>query len=419
MRMSDGSVITDSVGAWVFARYAYAPNRLGYCGPTRSGQLLRYGATGTIDTDLRALAREFHGAWTYMETMAELAGLDDPLDRRIVESYWLGGDLSPDIDASLLAKALLARITRQTGHYWAHLTPETLDSAAADHCFHVFAVYPWSRLLGPDHYEQPLHVLDNCRIRWGTVLARHGDFLIVRSRHLTWDGYRLGLSQPQSEKVAHAVTGQSFLPDVVPGDRVSMHWDWTCDRLSDHQVATLRAATLYQIEATNRRLAPPGARPGRVSEPVHSGTGCRSRHSRSAVDNDADWLAAHLRSMVAARPSAWARSSVTLQQLSAMHLISANAPVTLSILAKFLGTKAPATSAMVERLIRAGLVSRIRDQHDKRRILLSLTRNGERMIGETDPATATRLQRALNGMSPAAMQCLTEVLRDIAGRLAR
>jgi DNA-binding MarR family transcriptional regulator len=74
---------------------------------------------------------------------------------------------------------------------------------------------------------------------------------------------------------------------------------------------------------------------------------------------------------------------------------------------------------MVERLIRAGLVSRIRDQQDRRRVLLSLTRNGERMIGETDPATAARLQRALNNMSPAATQCLTEVLRQVAGQFAR
>jgi DNA-binding MarR family transcriptional regulator len=419
MRTSDGPVITDSIGALLFARYAYAPNKLGYCGPTRARQLLRYGATGTIDTDLRALAREFHGAWTYMETMAELTGLDDPLDRRIVESYWLGGDLSQGIDANTLGKALLARITQRAGHYWAHLTPDTLDGAAADHCFHVFAVYPWSRLLGPDHYEQPLHVLNNCRIRWGTVLARHGDFLIVRSRHLTWNGHRLGLSQPQSEKVAHAVNGQSFLPDVGPGDRVSMHWDWACDRLSDQQVATLRATTLNQIEATNRRLAPSCALPEPASELAHPHAGRSGRRRHTAVANDADWLAAHLRSLVAARPSAWVGSDVTLQQLCAMHLISSHAPVTLACLAELLGTKAPATSAMVERLIRAGLVSRIRDQQDRRRVLLSLTRNGERMIGETDPATAARLQRALNNMSPAATQCLTEVLRQVAGQFAR
>jgi DNA-binding MarR family transcriptional regulator len=283
----------------------------------------------------------------------------------------------------------------------------------------VFAVYPWSRLLGPDHYEQPLHVLDNCRIRWGTVLARDGDALIVRSRHLTWDGRRLGLSQPQPERVAHAVGGLGFLPDVAPGDRVSMHWGWTCDRLSDNQVATLRAATLNQIEATNRRLAPRPARPEPVNGPTHSRARPVDPRHHTSMMIDADWLAAHLRSIVTANPSAWVSSEVTLLQLSALHLISANAPVMLTFLAESLGTRTPATSAMVDRLISAGLVSRIRDRQDRRRILLSITRNGERMIGTIDPATATRLQRALKSMSPAAIRCLTDVLRDIARRLTR
>lgn len=416
MSASDRSVTTDTIGAWLFARYAYAPNKLGYCGPSRSQQLLNYGATGSIDADLRTLAREFHGAWTYLETMAELTGMGDPLDRRIVESYWLGGGVSQDIDAHTLGEALLARISQQTGHYWAHLTPETLDGAAADHCFHVFAVYPWSRLLGPDHYQQPLHVLDSCRIRWGTVLAREGDVLLVRSRHLTWDGHRLGLSQPQSERVAHAMDGLSFLPDVAPGDRVSMHWDWTCDRLSDQQVATLRAATLNQIEATNRRLAPVATRPEPVHDQAPSLADHRGRRDQARMANDADWLAAHLGSMVTTNPAAWMGSEMTLLQLCALHFISAYAPVTPTFLAESLGTRLPATSALVDRLIRVDLVSRTRDRKDRRRVMLSITRNGERMIGKTDPETAKRLQHALNDMSPAAIRCLADVLRNIAGR---
>jgi DNA-binding MarR family transcriptional regulator len=417
MGAGDGSVTTDTAGAWLFARYAYAPNKLGYCGPARAQLLLNYGATGAVDVDLRALAREFHGAWTYMETMAELTGLGDPLDRRIVESYWLGGGVSQAVDPHTFGEMLLARIGRKTSHYWAHLTPETLDGAAADHCFHVFAVYPWSRLLGPEHYAQPLHVLDNCRIRWGTVLSREGDVLVVRSRRLTWDGYRLGLSRPQVERVGHAAGGLSFLPDVMPGDRVAMHWDWTCDRLSDHQVAALRSATINQIEATNRRLAPAAARPEPVSEPVPAPADYCGRRIRTRTVNDAAWLAAHLRSMITGNPCMWVGSDVTLLQLSALHFISASAPVTLSSLAECLGTRLPATSAMVDRLIRLDLVSRTRDRQDRRRVLLVLSKNGKRMIGKIDPETAIRLQRALRDLSPAATRCLTDVLRNIAGRL--
>ena len=36
----------------------------------------------------------------------------------------------------------------QAGRYWSHLTPELGHEAAANHCFHVFGVYPWTRFLG-------------------------------------------------------------------------------------------------------------------------------------------------------------------------------------------------------------------------------------------------------------------------------
>ena len=130
----------------------------------------------------------------------------------------------------------------------------------------MFGVYPWSRLLGkfgacatppppgatPSH---PLHVLDRCRIRWGTVLSRENEEIVVASRHLLWDGTALSLSEPAEETVAVAVDGLSFLPDVAPGDHVALHWEWLCDRLSADQVTRLETSTLDQIEKTNRRLA--------------------------------------------------------------------------------------------------------------------------------------------------------------------
>ncbi|SBW23546.1 hypothetical protein FDG2_3825 [Candidatus Protofrankia californiensis] len=247
-------------GARLFARYAYAPNKLGYCGPADSQTLLEYGATGVMTGDPRSLARGFHGAWPYLQILARLAGIDDPLDRRVVEAYWLGGGVSDAVDPREFGAALLARITPQAGQYWKHLTPEILDEAAPNHCFHVLGVYPWSRLLDSPHSAQPLHVLDSCRIRWGRVMARagdhrDGDHIVVRSQCLTWEDGRLGLSGPRSQRVALVVDGVSFVPDVQPGERVALHWDWVSGRLTDEQAGTLRRTTLAQLQATNRRLA--------------------------------------------------------------------------------------------------------------------------------------------------------------------
>ncbi|MEU9890557.1 DUF6390 family protein [Sphaerisporangium sp. NPDC051011] len=247
--------MTAGSGALFFARYAYAPNQLGYCGPARPETLLDCVTTGADAGAIRAIARGFHGAWPYLEILARLAGVADPLDRRVVEAYWLGGGVGDTVGAGEFGDALLAHIKPQAGHYWKHLTPELVGEAAPNHCFHVFGVYPWSRLLGALHFEQPLHVLDNCRIRWGTVLERDGDHVVVRNRRLTWDGGRLGLSEPRVDRAAVAAEGRTFLPGVEPGERVALHWDRTCDRLTAEQVERLRRTTLAQIEATNRRLA--------------------------------------------------------------------------------------------------------------------------------------------------------------------
>lgn len=242
-------------GAWLFARYAYAPNELGYCGPAEARTLFRLGATGHTDADVTGLAKRFSGAWPYLAILAELAGIDDPLDERVVRAYWLGGGLMREVDRRAFGERLIATIGAQAGHYWAHLTPKLLCEATPTHGFHVMGVYPWSRLLDPGPAEHPLHVIDNCRIRWGRVIARDGSHVIVRTRRLTWDGGALRLAAAARERVRVEIDGQSFVHDAKPGDWLALHWDWACDRLTPADVAALRYWTGWQVRATNARLA--------------------------------------------------------------------------------------------------------------------------------------------------------------------
>src|ERR1700722_14592251 len=175
----------------MFARYAHAPNALGYCGPPL-GATLRDGAVDEV----RKAATQFSGAWPYLRVLAKMTGIADPLDYRLVESYWLGGGVGANLDPGEFFDALLAIIGPQAGQYWSHLTPDLAGEAAGNHCFHVFGVYPWTRFLGRGMDEQPLSVLDNCRINWGTVLSRDGDDVEGSCCRLEWGGHALGLSEP-------------------------------------------------------------------------------------------------------------------------------------------------------------------------------------------------------------------------------
>ncbi|MDR3657732.1 MAG: DUF6390 family protein [Mycobacterium sp.] len=243
----------DTRGADMFARYAYAPNALGYCGPPL-GVTLR---DGSVD-DVRRAATRFSGAWPYLRVLSTLTGIADPLDYLIVESYWLGGGAGADLDPHDFYHALLEIIGPQAGHYWSHLTPDLAGEAAGNHSFHVFGVYPWTRFLGLRNGsmdEHPLGVLDNCRITWGTVLSVSGDQVDVLCQKLLWDGRALTLSEPSARGLDIWADGYSAVPDVAVGDQVAAHWGRLCGRLSADQVGALSESTDRQLRVTSQRLA--------------------------------------------------------------------------------------------------------------------------------------------------------------------
>jgi hypothetical protein len=243
-----------TAGEVLFARYAYAPNDLGYCGPAETAALLELGSSGSTGTDIVAIARRFSGAWPYATLLAELTGIAEPLDEQIMRGYWLGGPLLDDAGAAAFGVKLLELIASQAGHYWAHLTPDLVAEAAPTHGFHVFGVYPWSRLLydAPDH---ALHVLDNCRIRLGEVVAVEAQHVVVASNRLAWDGAELSLAPTAPERVQFDYDGRRFVAAPAVGDCLALHWDTVCDRLVEAERADLHRSTQWQLEVTNRRMA--------------------------------------------------------------------------------------------------------------------------------------------------------------------
>jgi DNA-binding MarR family transcriptional regulator len=109
---------------------------------------------------------------------------------------------------------------------------------------------------------------------------------------------------------------------------------------------------------------------------------------------------------------------MTLVQLTVLHLISALAPLTLAELARALGTKPAATSAMVDRLAHAGLVRRTPHPHDHRRVQLTVTVAAQHIVGDTDPGTARRLHAVLNGINLQTRRQVIDVLIDTVRRSA-
>ncbi|WP_269046429.1 DUF6390 family protein [Paenarthrobacter sp. Z7-10] len=248
----DGGISSVVNGAQLFVRYAYPPNSRGSCGPADSDALLHYGQAGVTDSGLRELAKGFAGAWPYLELIAGATGIADPLDYRVVEAYWVGNPLLERVGVRNIGNSMEDRFRARTGTQFSHLVEGVLAGGVPHHSFHVLEIYPWLGLLRDDRrFATALNVLDQCRIRWGEVLAITGDEAVVRSRPLAWDGRMLSLGEAKVETARFAINGSGFVAGLAAGDAVSLHWDWICDRLSVGQLQRLRYFTARHLKIAN------------------------------------------------------------------------------------------------------------------------------------------------------------------------
>ena len=226
-------------GALLFARYAYPPNELGYCGPEGAAALLR----GDAPEEIARRARQFEGAWSYLEFIARAAGVADPLDEAVVQAYWVGNDLLGRVAPDELLRFLRPRFAGQPGGTW----HDADTRAIAHHSFHVFEVYPWAAMLRRTGNPAAVSVLDRCRIRTGVVREVHGETATVSSRPLLFGDGVLAPGPARDEAVTWSAGGLSLLSGLRPGDRVSLHWDWVCDVITAEQGERLESFERRQL----------------------------------------------------------------------------------------------------------------------------------------------------------------------------
>ena len=236
-------------GPQLFARYAFMPNRLTYCGGDDHRALFDYCQAGVTDGGLLELLQQFAGAMPYLRLIARCNRIADPFDRRVIEAYWLGNELLQGVEARSLYDSLRERFKKR-------MKTDVLDlvlgkapaGARPHHSFHVIEVCPRKG------WPQSLDFMDNCRIAWGQVTSIDGVTLTARVRPLKVTGNDLMLAPPENRQVKRQLDGQGFVNDVTVGDWISIHWGWACQILSEQQVGNLEAWTAYHLQLANQTL---------------------------------------------------------------------------------------------------------------------------------------------------------------------
>ncbi|HEY8439120.1 MAG TPA: DUF6390 family protein [Candidatus Limnocylindrales bacterium] len=245
-----------TTGPVLFARYAFGPNRLGYCGPDAAAELFERGTTPTADErGLRDLARGFDGAWPYLQLIAAANGVRDPLDRRVVEAYWLGNELLDAVRPDDLLGSMAARFRpRLRPDGWRWLATKPASGAVPVHAFHVLDVFPRVGLLRSGAADRVVETIDACRIRWGRILERDGEWLVVNTVPVVLREGRLELGPPRPERIQAWREGASFVEGIGIGDIVSVHWSFACDRLAPRQLGGLIHWTTRELAVANETM---------------------------------------------------------------------------------------------------------------------------------------------------------------------
>jgi hypothetical protein len=239
-------------GAVRFARFAFAPNERGLCGPDAARTLFEHARDGIVDPELRALAADFEAAWPWLTLLAGQAGHDDPLDPEVVDAYWIGsrqiGSVAPRRMDDHLRTQFASRLRRHSPA--AELLGRLPGTVfPVHHSSHVLRIMPLVGLARTGLPTELVDVMSRCLVRPGRVVTSAADGLTVESRALESGPLGLTLGPPRLERVAWKIDGRGFVDDVAPGELVAIHWGWAADRLTPAEAATLLDVTRGNLAA--------------------------------------------------------------------------------------------------------------------------------------------------------------------------
>jgi DNA-binding MarR family transcriptional regulator len=106
--------------------------------------------------------------------------------------------------------------------------------------------------------------------------------------------------------------------------------------------------------------------------------------TKSAVAGAIDLVRAYLDALALSedlQTSAWEAAELTLTQVRALRKLGRE-PMALGQLGASMQLTPPSVTRLVDRLERRGLIERIRDEDDRRRVVARLTEDGRRITGE-------------------------------------
>ena len=106
------------------------------------------------------------------------------------------------------------------------------------------------------------------------------------------------------------------------------------------------------------------------------------------------------RALMTSTARKWRDLDISMQQVRAMYVLRDEGEVAIGRLAEVFGFGMPAASLLADRLVRAGYAERRDDAADRRRVLIRLSRAGDRLMTELMEGSQSHMRRWMSALSP-------------------
>jgi DNA-binding MarR family transcriptional regulator len=114
----------------------------------------------------------------------------------------------------------------------------------------------------------------------------------------------------------------------------------------------------------------------------------------------------------------WRDVDISMQQVRAMKVLGDEGEAPIGRLADVFGFGMPAASLLADRLVRAGYAERRDDPTDRRRVLIRLSRAGDRLMSELLEGSQAQMRRWMSSLSPDELDTVARAWRLMADAAA-
>ncbi|WP_216317583.1 MarR family winged helix-turn-helix transcriptional regulator [Deinococcus aestuarii] len=104
---------------------------------------------------------------------------------------------------------------------------------------------------------------------------------------------------------------------------------------------------------------------------------------------------------------------LSFTQMTVMHQLRAQAPLTVTALAERARLSLPAMSHLVERLVRRGLAERRENPGNRREKLVALTAQGQDIVNRMDAQFIGAYETAFSGVRPGTIRAAADAVRAL------